>query len=736
MALKTARFEKEYVQAHAHTLQILEAERDRVHRMEQLLLRIENENLQLQINRTSQEVTQAREAEIDVRFQLDSATGELDHLQNVVQASSREIENLRHELTSLSAIASDSQKLQVEKVRLAKEVSSLQHEVEKLGLQGTSNNTILAEKQAITRQLNAAEVQLENEKRAHERSLARQTQQSEEVATLTSKLEEAQRELELARRHIQDDTQQRDRALMSHQSPISGIRGGIQADLAIAKDRDQQGTPVQQREGWSNTTTRVPIGRPIGIHTQKPTSRLHSELTIATPGAVRAKGQVKQSSTLPGDKSAFSITPFLNRTTSLEDSSTSSDDELNETNNIGNDGSGTPTVSLTKQLKPPATKQLLKAGKQGSTEAAVDGNARSREKQKALDSCNRTESYQVSLSRPAGHKQALSKKRKLGLQRDRSLFDEDEDDNTMQETRKPGRKLAGTGHTSLAGNRAFAGPMGVQQYLQKRYSSKRWQARQMKDHFTREAAVQGLKSRAAFKLLQGYAPGSWSQVALTRTQPNGRVLGVDIIPSQPPRGVSTIQGNFLDLEVQAYVRDFVRNPRRGRPFSQLPSQDVGSREGIAESVLEASPTSASLEDAGSEDSYGDQSDAQRTVDVVLSDMSAPWLQTTGFWKKSLSNPYNRMMNTSGLAFRDHAGSMDLCRAALEFSYEVLKAGGHFICKFYQGAEDKDLEKQLRVLFQKVHRLKPESSRSESKEAFFIGLDRKPHAKKQDVLMTP
>lgn len=33
-------------------------------------------------------------------------------------------------------------------------------------------------------------------------------------------------------------------------------------------------------------------------------------------------------------------------------------------------------------------------------------------------------------------------------------------------------------------------------------SSRRWQARQHKDQFTREAAVQGLKSRAAFKLLQ------------------------------------------------------------------------------------------------------------------------------------------------------------------------------------------------------------------------------------------
>ena len=47
----------------------------------------------------------------------------------------------------------------------------------------------------------------------------------------------------------------------------------------------------------------------------------------------------------------------------------------------------------------------------------------------------------------------------------------------------------------------------------------------------------------------------------------------------------------------------------------------------------------------------------RVVDVVLSDMSEPWDQTTGFHKKSLSDPYFRLMNTSGIAFKDHAGSM-------------------------------------------------------------------------------
>lgn len=38
-------------------------------------------------------------------------------------------------------------------------------------------------------------------------------------------------------------------------------------------------------------------------------------------------------------------------------------------------------------------------------------------------------------------------------------------------------------------------------------------------------------------------------------------------------------------------------------------------------------------------------------------MSEPWEQTSGFNLNSLSNPYHRLMNTSGIAFRDHAGSM-------------------------------------------------------------------------------
>lgn len=47
----------------------------------------------------------------------------------------------------------------------------------------------------------------------------------------------------------------------------------------------------------------------------------------------------------------------------------------------------------------------------------------------------------------------------------------------------------------------------------------------------------------------------------------------------------------------------------------------------------------------------------RVVDVVLSDMSEPWDQTAGFGSRSVSNVYSRMMNTTGVSFKDHVGSM-------------------------------------------------------------------------------
>ncbi|KAL7623236.1 2' O-ribose methyltransferase [Parahypoxylon ruwenzoriense] len=274
-------------------------------------------------------------------------------------------------------------------------------------------------------------------------------------------------------------------------------------------------------------------------------------------------------------------------------------------------------------------------------------------------------------------------------------------------------------------------------------SSSIWKQRQANDPYTRQAKAEQYKSRAAFKLAQihekyrifkrgqtvidlGYAPGGWSQIAMELTKPNGRVVGIDIIPAKPPMGVSAIQGNFLSPGVRQLVKDYLVDfvPRR-RP-STTPN---GGPEGGEEGVVVEKPSYIDTERAESAKSEHDESaeSDERLVDIVLSDMSEALPQTEGFSLRTLSNPYSyfhRLQNTTGMKSRDHILSMNLCYAALEFASETLRTGGHFVCKFLQGAEDKKLELRLKKMFEKVHREKPDSSRKESSEMYFVALRRK------------
>jgi len=155
-----------------------------------------------------------------------------------------------------------------------------------------------------------------------------------------------------------------------------------------------------------------------------------------------------------------------------------------------------------------------------------------------------------------------------------------------------------------------------------------------------------------------------TQVAVERTKPNGRILGIDIIPAQPPKGVSTIQGNFLSAGVQAEVKRFLSDPDRGRPRQQLffTHEDTGKTEAHIEEDLSYIDLERHADDppeggiTSKKRGKKAEDDGGKMVDIILSDMSEPWEQTTGFWKRTLSNPY-RMMNTSGIPFKDHAGSM-------------------------------------------------------------------------------
>lgn len=169
----------------------------------------------------------------------------------------------------------------------------------------------------------------------------------------------------------------------------------------------------------------------------------------------------------------------------------------------------------------------------------------------------------------------------------------------------------------------------------------------------------------------GAIDNNGSKVAVDRTSPNGRVVGIDVIPARPPSGVSTIQGNFLSNSVQEEVKRFLHGTQNKAHYHETPigldrQYRTDDNHGMtARSYLELEKQSRILAPGIAHDSQGCQEEGEKgrsgresyIVDVVLSDMSAPWEQTEGFWKRSLSDPYYRMMNTSGINFRDHAGSM-------------------------------------------------------------------------------
>ena len=91
-------------------------------------------------------------------------------------------------------------------------------------------------------------------------------------------------------------------------------------------------------------------------------------------------------------------------------------------------------------------------------------------------------------------------------------------------------------------------------------ASTRWLQRQLSDAYVAETKRQGLRSRAAFKLMQlddrfrllkrgdrvldlGAAPGGWTQVAVARS--GGRVVAADLQPMEPVAGALCL---VLDLE--------------------------------------------------------------------------------------------------------------------------------------------------------------------------------------------
>jgi len=91
------------------------------------------------------------------------------------------------------------------------------------------------------------------------------------------------------------------------------------------------------------------------------------------------------------------------------------------------------------------------------------------------------------------------------------------------------------------------------------------------------------------------------------------------------------------------------------------------------------------------------------ADVVLSDVSP---------------------NVSGIWELDHARQIDLARRSLQLAVSVLKTGGNFFVKVFQGDMLNDFVFEMKQSFASVRLVKPRASRRKSAEIFVLGLKKR------------
>ena len=89
---------------------------------------------------------------------------------------------------------------------------------------------------------------------------------------------------------------------------------------------------------------------------------------------------------------------------------------------------------------------------------------------------------------------------------------------------------------------------------------------------------------------------------------------------------------------------------------------------------------------------------ERGVDLVLSDM-AP--------------------NITGTRVVDQPRSMYLAELALDMARRVLKPGGSFVCKVFQGEGFEEFVRDARNAFGRVRVIKPDASRAASREVYLV-----------------
>jgi 23S rRNA (uridine2552-2'-O)-methyltransferase len=198
-------------------------------------------------------------------------------------------------------------------------------------------------------------------------------------------------------------------------------------------------------------------------------------------------------------------------------------------------------------------------------------------------------------------------------------------------------------------------------------ASTRWLQRQLNDPYVEEAKRRGYRSRAAFKLIQiddkyRFLKPGMTVVDLGAAPGGWSQIAVERVGSAEGRG------QVLAVDVAA--------------IEPLPGVEVLALDVSAENAVAA--IRAGLRGG--------------RADVVLSDMASP---------------------ATGHRATDHLRVIALVEAALDLAEDVLKPGGTFLAKVFQGGAGGELVARLKRSFAKVQHVKPKASRPESPEVYVL-----------------
>lgn len=196
-------------------------------------------------------------------------------------------------------------------------------------------------------------------------------------------------------------------------------------------------------------------------------------------------------------------------------------------------------------------------------------------------------------------------------------------------------------------------------------SSKNWLERQLNDPYVAAAKEAGYRSRAAFKLLQ-----LDEEFKLLK---KGQAV-IDL--GAAPGGWTQIATSKIGASGKLVAIDI------------LPMEPIANAILIHLDFLSDEAPGILTEKLGGK------------ADLVLSDM-AP--------------------STTGHSPTDHLRIMAMAEMAADFAITLLKPGGAFVCKLFQGGAEKDLLNMLKLNFTKVRHAKPAASRAESSESYIVAM---------------